>query len=77
MGTDNAEYMVEILSAKLLMRKLKIASSLALAHEKIMIKINAKYPVTREEVKVVHLPIDQKSFTHKIAPSFALAHEKL
>ena len=34
MGTDNVEYMVEILSAKLLMRKLKIAPSLALAQEK-------------------------------------------
>ena len=25
---------------------------------------NAKYPVTRVEVKVVHIPIGQKSFTH-------------
>ena len=46
-GTENVEYMVEILSAKLLMRKLKIAPSLALAREKMMTKNNVKYPVTR------------------------------
>jgi len=64
MGTEDVDYTVEIISAKLLMRKLKISPSLALAHEKIMVKKSAKYPVTRVEVKVFHLPAGQKSFTH-------------
>ena len=64
MSADAESYTVDIVSAKLLIRKLKIAPSLALAHEKIMAKKNAKYPLTRVEVKVFHLPKGQKSFTH-------------
>ena len=55
---------VEILSAKLLVRKLKISPNLALAHEKILANKPARYPITRVEVKVFHLPKGQKSFTH-------------
>ncbi len=62
MGTG--QHTVEIVSARLWMRKLKIAPSLALAHEKLLLKKSAKYPVTRVEVKVFHLPTGQKSFTH-------------
>ncbi len=58
------DHTIEILSAKLWMRKLKISPSLALAHEKILAKKSAKYPITRVEVKVFHLPAGQKSFTH-------------
>ena len=58
------DHQVEIISAKLWMRKLKIAPSLALAHEKMLTKKTAKYPLTRVEVKVFHLPQGQKSFTH-------------
>lgn len=58
------EHSVDIVSAKLWMRKLKITPSLALAHEKLLMKKTAKYPVNRVEVKVFHLPSGLKSFTH-------------
>ena len=64
MSADAESYTVDIVSAKLLIRKLKIAPSLALAHEKLMAKKNAKYPLTRVEFKVFHLPKGQTSFTH-------------
>ena len=64
MSANAESYTVDIVSAKLLIRKLKIAPSLALAHEKLMAKKNTKYPLTRVEVKVFHLPKGQKSFTH-------------
>ena len=63
-GPDGEDYVLEVISAKLLMRKLKIAPSLALAHEKMLTKNPAKYPLTRVEVKVFHLPSGQKSFNH-------------
>ena len=55
-------FKVDILSAKLFVRKLKI--SLCLAHERILQQKTAKYPITRVECKVIHLPQGQKSFTH-------------
>lgn len=58
-----ADHTVEIVSAKLWMRKLKIAPSLALAHEKMLLKKTAKYPINRVELKVFHLPSGLKSFT--------------
>ena len=64
MGDGTEEYTVEIMAAKLLIRKMKIAPSLALAHEKMLMEHTAKYPLTRVEVKVFHLPAGQKSFTH-------------
>ena len=57
-------FKVDILSAKLFMRKLKITPSLCLAHERILQQKTAKYPITRVECKVIHLPQGQKSFTH-------------
>ena len=62
MGTG--DHTMEIVSAKLWMRKLKIAPSLGLAHEKMLTRKTAKYPLSRVEVKVFHLPAGQKSFTH-------------
>lgn len=61
-GTD-VEYKIEIVSAKLFVRRLKIAASLCLAHEKMLATTPAKYPLTRVECKVIHLPQGQKSFT--------------
>ena len=55
MSADAEIYTVDIVSAKLLKRKLKIAPSLALAHEKLMANKNAKYPLTRVEFKVFSL----------------------
>ena len=57
-------FKVDILSAKLFVRKLKLTPSLCLAHERILQQKTAKYPITRVECKVIHLPQGQKSFTH-------------
>ena len=57
-------FKVDILSAKLFVRKLKIRPSLCLAHERILQQKTVKYPITRVECKVIHLPQGQKSFTH-------------
>ena len=57
-------FKVDILSAKLFVRKLKITPSLCLAHERILQQKTAKYPITRVDCKVIHLPQGQKSFTH-------------
>ena len=57
-------FKVDILSAKLFVRKLKITSSLCLAHERILQQKTTKYPITRVECKVIHLQQGQKSFTH-------------
>ena len=62
--SDVTEYFkVDLLSAKLFVRKLKITPSLCLAHERILQQKMAKYPITRVECKVIHLPHGQKSFT--------------
>ena len=57
-------FKLDILSAKLFVRKLKITPSLCLAHERILKQKTAKYPITRVECKVIHLPQGQNSFTH-------------
>ena len=57
-------FKVDILSAKLFVRKLKITPSLCLAHERILQQNTAKYPITRVECKVIHLPQGQHNFTH-------------
>ena len=57
-------FKVDIISEKLFVRKLKITPSLCLAHERILQQKSAKYPITRVECKVIHLPQGQKSFTH-------------
>ena len=57
-------FKVDILSAKLFVRKLKITPSLCMAHERILQQKTVKYPITRVECKVIHLPQGQKSFTH-------------
>ena len=55
---------VDILSTKLFVRKLKITPSLCLAHDRILQHKTAKYPIKREECKVIHLPQGQTSFAH-------------
>ena len=57
-------FKVDILSAKLFVRILKSTPSLCLAHERILQQKTAKYPITRVECKVIHLPQGQNSFTH-------------
>ena len=49
-------FKVDILSAQLFVRKLKITPSICLAHEHIVQQKTAKYPITHVECKVVHLP---------------------
>ena len=55
-------FKVDILSAKLFVRKLKITRSLCLAHERILQQNTIKYPITRMEYKVIHLAIGTKEF---------------
>ena len=55
---------INILSAKLYIRKMKITPSLVLAHERMLQNQSAKYPITRVECKVIHLPKNQQSFSH-------------
>ena len=57
-------FKVYMLSAKLYVRKLKTTPSLCLANERILQQKMAKYPITRVECKVIHLPKGQNSFTH-------------
>ena len=66
MSNESESFHVEILSAKLLVRKLKISPNLAptQTHEQLLVTKPAKYPITRVEVKVFHLPKGQNSFTH-------------
>ena len=57
-------FKVDILSAKLFVRKLKITPSLCLPHERIIQQKTAKYHITRVECNVIHLPHGQNNFTH-------------
>ena len=57
-------FKVDILLAKVFVRKLKITPSLCLAHERILQQKTAKYTIMRVECKVIHLPQGQNSFTH-------------
>ena len=52
------------LSTKLFVRKLKIVHCLCLAHEQILQRKTANYPITRVECTVIHLHQGQKNFTH-------------
>lgn len=51
--TKDTKYKVNIHSATLLVRKVRINPSILLAHEKVLQKTTAKYPVTRAEVKIL------------------------
>ena len=57
-------FKVDILSAKLFVRKLKVTTTLCLAHERILQQKTEKYHITDVGCKVIHLPQGQKSFTH-------------
>ena len=65
MAKTAGEYKMEVMSAKLFVRKVKITPSLVLANEKMLGRSPAKYPITRVECKVIHLPQGQRSFTHE------------
>ena len=55
---------MEVMSAKLFVRKVKITPSLVLSNERMPGRLPAKYPITRAECNVIHLPQGQRSFTH-------------
>ena len=57
-------FKIDILSAKLFVRKTNITPSLCLAHERILQQKTATYPITRVECKVIHLPQGKRSFTN-------------
>ena len=50
------KYMIEIEEAKLLIRKEKPSASVQLAHEKALLRGNAKYPIQRTVCKVLTVP---------------------
>jgi hypothetical protein len=54
-------FRVIIRDATLLVRKVTISPPVLLAHEKVLEKVTAKYPITRVEVKAVTIPTDTQS----------------
>ena len=56
-------FKIDILLAKLFVRKLKLTASLCLAHERILQQKTVKYHITRVECKVVHLPQGKEFYT--------------
>lgn len=55
-STDNVKYKVKITDATLIIRKLKMAPALLIAHAQTMNKYTAKYPISRVELKSVTIP---------------------
>lgn len=53
---DTADYKVLIQSATLMVRKVQVAPSVRLAHEKALLKSTAKYPIDRVLVNVYSVP---------------------
>lgn len=49
--SDTAKYTIKITEALLVMRKVKVASAIAIAHEAALLKTPARYFITRVEVK--------------------------
>ncbi len=60
-ATDKNKYTIKITEASLLVRKIKVSSSIALAHEAALLKTNARYFITRVEVKNHTIPKDLMS----------------
>lgn len=63
LATDTQAYRIDIQEAVLLIRKLKLNSSILIAHERTLAKNNAKMPINRIEVKKLTLPKDTQSKT--------------
>lgn len=55
---DVNKYKIKITEAVLVIRKVKIAPAVAIAHEAALLKTTAKYPITRVEVKHFTIPKD-------------------
>lgn len=56
-----ANGLFEILEAELYVRKVKISSSVLLAHHKALAVATAKYPITRVDVKTITIPANTQS----------------
>lgn len=61
MGVANAAPVFEIIEAELFVRKVKISSSVLLAHHKALQVSTAKYPITRVDVKTITIPAGTQS----------------
>lgn len=55
-STSDSKFKVQITDATLLIRRARINPSILLAHQKVLANTNAKYPITRAEVKVLTIP---------------------
>lgn len=56
--SDLSKYKVKISEAVLVIRKVKIAPAVSIAHEAALLKTPAKYPITRVEIKHFTIPKD-------------------
>ena len=63
--TSAEAYQIELMKASLFVRKVKVAPSMALAHEQKLLTTNAKYPITRVECKVLTIGAGQLDYTHE------------
>lgn len=60
-ATDLTDYKVTIQDAVLLVRKARINPSVVIAHERALIKSNAKFPINRVDLKTVTIPANLQS----------------
>jgi hypothetical protein len=65
MAQENADFKISIVRAVLRVRKVRIASSVFLAHAKALEYGNAKYPVDRVECKTFHVPMGNLDITQE------------
>lgn len=63
MGPVESMPMFEILDAELFVRKVKIAPSVLLAHNKALSVATAKYPITRVDMKAITIPSGSQTKT--------------
>lgn len=62
-ATDLNTYKITIEDAVLLIRKVKINPSIAIAHEKTLMKANARFPINRVDIKTITIPANIQSRT--------------
>jgi hypothetical protein len=62
MSSDESGYKVKIHSAALQIRRAKISPSILLAHSKVLSSSNAKYPISRVDMKNFTIPQGLQSF---------------
>jgi hypothetical protein len=66
--SETSRYTLKITDAQLLVRKVKLASAVAIAHETALSSISARYFITRVEVK--HFSIPKDLMSHSVSNLF-------